>query len=63
MSGNAGIYFDSKIDLWEVFVTAFNKYSRKRLEVQGIENKVIREEQTKELALKEIDEVLEEQEL
>ena len=44
-------YFDSKIDLG------------KRLEVQGIENKVIREEQTKELALKEIDEVLEEQEL
>ena len=54
--------FDAKIDIGEDLVTTFNKYIKAKLEIQGVENKVIREEQTKEVALKEIVLVLEEQE-
>ena len=54
-------YFDVKMDLGQDLVETFNKYMRLKLEVQGIENKVIRGEQTKEMALKEIDSILEEQ--
>ena len=40
-------YSDVKIDLGQDLVETFNKYMRVRLEVQGIENKFIRGEQTK----------------
>ena len=51
-------YSELKLSLSENLATTFNTYQGKLQEVQGIKNKVIRQESTKEHALAEIETVL-----